>query len=191
MGFAQVKLSESDLNDAKRALIGIENGFPRAFARALNKSVAGVRTDMVSLAREDYNFKAAAVRKRISIHKAYVSRLTAKAVSVGPGVHLTDFVGTRQTNTGLSVDVKKSTGRKAIRHGFLNKSPKSGKLLAMRRATVNGRRVPRYPIETLYGPHPEVVYNTGPNWAKLQKSADERLNKNFAHEIDVLLKGVA
>ena len=146
---------------------------------------------MVEVAREAYNYRAAAARKRISIKRASYSKLEASTKSVGPGVHLTDMLGTRQISTGLSVDVKKSTGRQKIKHAFKNKGTKSGKIIAFRLVVEAGKRVPRYDIKALYAPHPESVYNTPENWKVLQAKASERLNKNFDHEIDVVLKDLA
>ena len=187
----EVKISKTDVAAAQKMLTGVKNGFPRAFSRALNRTAEGVRTDMVDVAREEYNFKAAYARKRIRIKRATYTNLSAATKSTGPGTHLTDMLGTRKIKTGLSVDVKKSTGRQKIKHAFINKGQKSGKLLAYRRVVEGGERVPRYDIEALYAPHPEQVYNTPENWARLKASASERLDKNLEHEVDVVLKDLA
>lgn len=191
MAYAKLRLDKADVEDAKAMLSGVQNGFVRAYARALNRSVTGVQTDMVSMARDDYAYKVAAVRARMWKTRATWSRLTASVRSRGAGVLLSDFLGTRQISTGLSVDVKRSTGRQGIKHGFLNKSPKSAKLLSLRREVVDGRRSARYPIEALYGPHPEVVWNTEENWDKLQDQADERLVVAFSHEVDYVMSQYA
>jgi len=188
---SKIKLNQADLLRAKATLIGIKDGFPRAFSRALNRAADGVKTDMVALSREKYNYKAAVVRKRITVKRATYSNLEAKTISVGPRVHLTDMLGTRQITTGLSVDVKKSTGRQKIKHGFKNKAQKSKKILAYRRVKTGGTRAGRYPIEALYAPHPEQVYNTRENWDRLKAQASERLDKNIKHETDAVLKDLA
>ena len=51
--------------------------------------------------------------------------------------------------------------------------------------------VPRQPIDARYASNPEQIYNTPENWAKIEKSAAVRLNNNFAHEVDAVLKGFA
>ena len=186
-----ISINKADVAAAKSMLNSVKNGFPRAFSRALNRTAQGVRTDMVNIAREEYNFKAAYARKRISIKRATYSNLNAATRSTGPGTHLTDMLGTRKISTGLSVDIKKSTGRQKIKHAFINTGQKSGKLIAYRRELVGGKRVPRYDIEALYAPHPEQVYNTPENWARLKNQASERLDKNLDHEVDVILKDLA
>jgi hypothetical protein len=127
------------------------------------------------------------VRERITKNRATWGRLTASVISKGDAVMLSDFVGTRQITTGLSVNVKVSTGRQYIKHGFLQVSPRSGKVLSLRRKVIDGVRVGRYPLETLYGPHPEVVWNTDENWERIQNQADERLRANFAYEVDYVM----
>lgn len=187
----EIRLDKKDLASAKLALVGVKNGFPKAFSRSLNKTTIGTRTDMVSLIRKDYNYKAAAVRKRITIVRASSSKLDAAVRSSGGEVHLTDIAGTRQTKTGVSVDVKKSTGRKVIPRAFIQTGIRSGKKIVFRRSVVSGKMVGRKPIEARYAAHPETIYNTDENWPKLLLSASERLNANFAHEVDVILKGIA
>lgn len=190
LGRAQIGVSLEDIEAARAALEGIRNGFVRAYARALNTASDGVRTDMVAMARDSYTFRADAVRARIQINRATWANLTASVVSRGPAVHLTEFLGTRQISTGLSVDIKRSTGRQYITHAFLN-TARSGRLLALRRRVIDGRRVGRYPVEALYGPHPEVVYNTPENWDTLEDQADERLAAAFANEVDGVLRQYA
>lgn len=190
-GFARLRVDAQDMADAKAMLDEIPNGLVRAWSRALNTTITGVRTDMVNLARERYNYRATEVRNRISLNRASWAKLTASVYSMGRSVLLTDFLGTRQIKAGLSVDVKKATGRQVIKHAFINQPQQSTKNLSLRRRVIDGQRVGRYPIEALYGPHPEVVYNTEENWSKLEDDADERLKVNFTREIDYVLERYA
>jgi hypothetical protein len=187
----EIRLDKSDLNRAKRMLADCKNGFPKAFSRALNKTTTGTRTDMVDLVRSDYNYKATAIRKRISVQKSTQAVLSAAVRSSGGSVHLTDIATTRQTKKGVTVNVKKSTGRQLIPRAFIRPAKRSGKKIVFRRQEQNGRMVGRLPIEARYASHPEIIYNTPENWNKLEKSSGARLNKNFAHEVDVILKGIA
>ena len=204
----QVSLNKSSLGKAKLMLYGFKNGFPKAFSRSLNKTVSGTRTDMVKLVRRDYNYKAAAVRKRITVEKATYAKLSASVKSTGGSVQLSDVAGTRQTKKGVSVNVKKSTGIQLIPRAFKAPGRRSGKDIVFRRPgnprgqheNLYGRYGPpgsggkigsRARLDTFSAPHPELVYNTPENWKKLQKAAGDRLNANFAHEVDVVLKGIA
>ncbi len=189
MTVVSIGLDEAAIRDALETLSRIENGFVRAYARALNKTAAGTRSDMVKLAREDYKYKAAAVRARTSVYKATWSDLQSSVKSTGGGGLLSDFAGTRQTKTGLSVNIKKSTGLQRIRHAFLNKARSTGKVISMwRKRMDDGRLSARYPVEALYGPHPELIYNTPENWEKLSSQASDRLSAVFASEVDGVLR---
>lgn len=203
--------AKEQIDAAVRDLDGIKNGFVRAYSAALNKAATGTQTDMVAMARDDYTYKAESVRSRTSVQKSNWSNLSSSVKSVGKGVPLTEFLGTRQTSTGLSVMIRRSTGLKQIRHGFLAPGKHSGKRLAFWRAGVFDNLTPgtaafsslkeaiseghiarsglvwRTPIIALYGPHPELVYNTPENWQKLQGYASERMDVAFAHEIDYVL----
>lgn len=208
MELAQIRLSEADIKAAKRALIFIEDGFPKAYARALNKSATSVRTDMVGLIRKEYNYKATAIRKRIVISRASRADLSASLRSSGQYVNLTDIIGTRKTKKGVSVNVKKSTGRKLIPRAFINQGVRSGKPIVLRRP--GDPRGQREKLWARYGPPGsggkvgsrarldyfdavpvEVIYNTPQNWACIQQKADAHLKKHLGHETDVVLKGIA
>lgn len=172
-------------------LKGFKNGFPKALTRSMNTTIDGIATDMVSLLRTRYNYKATPLRARLTKDKARYTKLSGSVTSKGKDVHLIDVLGTRQTQKGVSVNVKKATGRQLIPHAFIPKSKKLKKKIVFIRSEESGKLVPRYPIEARYAPHPETLYNTGPNWEYLRKKANARMDKNFAKEIDVILKGYA
>lgn len=204
--------TKEQIDQAVKDLEGIKNGFVRAYSNALNKAATGTQTDMVAMARDDYTYKADAVRARTEVVKASWTKLSSLVRSRGKGVPLTDFLGTRQTSTGLTVMIRRSTGLKQIRHAFIKAGRHSGKMLAFWRAGIFDRLTPgtkayvdlqeatykgeiarsglvwRYPIIALYGPHPELVYNTPENWQKLKGYASERMDVAFAHEIDYVLQ---
>ena len=207
-----IKRTQEEIDQAKAMLAEIQDGFVRAYSRALNKSVDGTQTDMVKIAREDYTFKVDAVQKRMWTNKSTWTNLRASVHSKGGPVHLTDFLGTKQISTGLSVNVKRATGIQHILHGFIQKGRSSGKLIAFRRGKVGEvyppgsayavqmsqsiqaghitpeGRVYRKPMVALYGPHPEVTWNTDDNWDRLSRWADERMTAAFEHEVDYVLQ---
>lgn len=187
-----IALDKEDLAEARRMLLNFDNGFPKAFSRALNKTVTNTKTEMTDLIRADYNYTLASLRSRITTRNSTVKTLFAKVTSTGRSPHLTDIVGTRGTKTrGISVDVKKATGRRYIPQGFLAIGRVSGKKISFIRKMEGGRRVARLPLEDIRASHPEVVYNTKENWAKIQAAVKIRLDNNFLHEVDVILKGIA
>lgn len=186
----EIKVDPQDLSRARFMLAGIDNGLPKAWARALNTATIGLKDSMAGLLRDDYNFKIAAIKSRIKIDKAYPKKLTAAVNSTGKSIHLTDVLTTRPTLKGVTVNVKKSTGRKLLTNAFIREVNKK-KIVFVRKRISAGRRVARLPVIALKASHPEVIYNTNENWAKLEKYAQERLDKAFAKEVDVVFRGIA
>jgi len=186
---AQVNLNKTDVIKAKALLIGIKNGFPKAMARAINNAASGSQRDMINLARDRYNYKVAALRSRIKINRATWSKLSGSVVSTGKGVHLSEILGTRQTAQGVSVDVKKSTGRRIIPQAFKSTGRYGTNQVIYIRERSGIGRVPRTPTDAIYAPHPETVYNTDENWNRLQLQAKTRLDEEIGKQIDTALKG--
>jgi hypothetical protein len=207
-----VTFDEYSVAEAKHALDGIKEGLiTKATVRALNKTCDGVRTDLVALIRKDYNHKAEAIRKRIWIDRASAAKPSCQVVSRGRSIHLTDIATTAETTKGVTVNVKKNTGRRLLRSAFVAASKVSGKRMVFWRVRADDsekghtvvvgkskgtsgsrvRLVGQYPIKSLYAPHPEIIYNTDENWPTIQNQAQARLDKNFAHEVTALLKGYA
>jgi len=175
---------QDDLAQAQRDLQRLSYEMPAVAVRALNKAMAGTKTDMKAIVRADYNYKASTLDKRMSISKAKRASIQGHIQSKGGRVHLTDIAGTRQTKKGVTVNVRKSTGRQLIPRAFINVGRNSGKKLVFRRAEEGGQMVARYPIEVRDTAHPEVIYNAPHNWAKIQTKAAERIDTNVAREID-------
>lgn len=188
----EVKVNPDDLARMKADLASLVDGFPKAFKRALDKTATGAKTDMVNDIRAKYNYKATALRARLSVYKCPSYKvLKAKTRSAGPGIHLTDVTGTNQTAKGVTVNVKKSTGRQLIPSAFISPGRTSTKPIVFIREREGGRRVARLPISPIYAAHPEVVYNVDENYVEIQKAIDARLKTNLEHETDVVLKGIA
>jgi len=184
----KISIDTADLERARSDLNSLANEMPHVAVRALNKAMTGVKTDIVSIIRDNYNYKATALRKRITITKATRTNVRGFVQSKGGPVHLTDITGTRQTKKGISVDVRKDTGRRLIPRAFKASGRHSGKEIVFRREGdppgQTARLVSRYPIRAITTAHPEVLYNAPHNWAKIQSKAAERLDTNIEREID-------
>jgi hypothetical protein len=178
----QMKAIERDLKNFK-------NGVPKALTRSINTALTDVKNEMISLARTDYNYNVAQLRKRITITRAKYTDLSGKVKSKGGKYHLYDIVGKRKTTKGYRVNVKKSTGMQFIPHAFSKKIGKKYMLL-IRKSSGDGL-VSQYPVRTLYASHPEIIYNTPENWNKLSKKGQDRLDKALKKEVNAIVKGWA
>ncbi|MCA1794611.1 MAG: phage tail protein [Desulfobacteraceae bacterium] len=196
------------LQDLQKDLDSLANEMPHVAVRALNKSMTGVKTDMVKIIRANYNYKAGAVKKRITIRKANRANISGHVQSKGGPVHLTDVTGTNQTKRGVSVNVRRDTGRKLIPRAFLAPGKNSGKIVVLRRpgkprgqyATLYNRYGPegsggkpnsQAKLDWFDAAHPEILYNTEHNWAKVKDAAKDRLDTNIQRELDSELRKAA
>ncbi len=191
----QAHVDTKDLERAKQDFKALAEEMPNVAVRALNKAMTGVKTDMKNIVREHYNYKASTLDSRISISKATRARIEGHIESKGEGVHLTDISpgGPSQTKQGITVSVKKSTGRRLIPRAFKAPGRRSGKEIVFRRpGSPPGQHamlVPRYGpmppvLDVFRTAHPEVIYNAPENWARIADAAAKRLDDNIAREID-------
>lgn len=95
-----------------------------AMSRALNRTAAGMRTDMTRLAVQELNLTATEVRgplsnPKIKIIPATPTHLQAHIYRSGKKPSLYDYIGTRQTPTGVSVQVHRWARRSVIKHTFI------------------------------------------------------------------------
>jgi hypothetical protein len=174
--------AEMQMSEVVRALGPAAN---QATARALNRAIAGVRTDSVREVRKEYSVAPAAVRKSFRVHRAKRGFLEAEAVSTGGRIPLVKFgarpssPGKRKPRIGVSVQVKRA--RKVVPGSFVARM-KSGHV-GMFTRDGDGR----LPISQKFGLSvPEMIGNDEV-MARIQAGADDRFNKNLAHELDFAL----
>lgn len=154
---------------------------PQSIARALNRAATAGRTQASKSLRADYTAKAAAIKSGLSIRRATKRKAEAVILGFGSPLPLSSF-SARQTRRGLSVNVKRSTGRHVIKGGFKG----SGSLPSSRffHRTGEPKRVPskgryagtntrREPIAQLFGPSvPQMLKNAGVENAVLERASE-------------------
>ena len=193
---SDTQMDTSDLEKAQRDLRALGNEMPHVAVRALNKTMTGTKTDAKDVIRQEYNIKAKVLTARIKIPKrATKNDISGFVQSKGGLLGLTSDLSTptSQTQRGVTVNIKKSTGRQLFPRAFIQPGRNSGKLIVLRRpGSPRGQTetlVPRYAsdkprLDAFYGPHPEVLYNAPENWAKIQAKVGKRLDTNLTREID-------
>jgi len=156
--------------------LGIQ--FPKASARALNKTMLHVRTQAVRSVTEKYRIKAADVKSHMKpTRKATGGSLRATFRSIGRRISLVYFGATqKRTWPGARVKMYRRGAREVIPHGFIATMPSGHKGVFLRKA---GESLP-------------IVERTGPAvpqmlkgiWDKLQRVAGPKLRENLVHEIE-------
>lgn len=181
-----IAINKNDIANARQFLKGFGKTAERAVSRALNRAVAGVKTDAAKASRKAYNVKATRVKKGFKIKKAGNTVLEAVAVSSGPRIPLINFgarpskPGVRKPLAGASVQVKQ--GRKNVRHSFAAKM-RTGHTGLFRRKDKE-----RLPIQELYGPAVPQMIGNEKIQAEIKENAVIRFNKNLNHEVDYALQ---
>ena len=209
VGDSSVPFDTSDLAQAQADLALFALEYPKAAVRAVNAAMKGTVTDMKTIMRASYMFKAGDISKRIRISRAKIHATKGFIESKGRGINLTDVTGTRQTKKGVSVKSKRS-GTAIIPSAFIQ-TMKSGKQVVLRRPTIlGGIRYPRYGKEGTGGlvtakgkkklkarlewfetMRPEFLYNTKDNWKILGVAIKERVDENIKRETDSELRKLA
>lgn len=185
-----------DSEDMDRASVFVETFGKKAevgLRQAINRALAGVKTDAAREVREEYTVKAGDVKKSFRISKA--GRLmVGKAVSSGYRIPLIKFGSSPKkpryphkfpSVTGKKVSVRVKRDRKALqkegdRYPFVAMMP-SGHIMIARRVFDA-----RLSISELYGPSVPSMIASDNNRIKdeLQKGAEVRFNKNLDHAIN-------
>lgn len=97
----------------------------KAMVRSLNRTVEQARTRMSREIRAEYAIDASSVRDRLKVRRAFIygsRRSIEAALYVNPGrgrsLNVIRFTA-RQTAQGVTVRIRKSTGRKLLRGAFI------------------------------------------------------------------------
>jgi hypothetical protein len=200
MGAFSIQINQDDMKAVRVMLDGIEKSIALVTMRSVNKTLTGVKTDASSAIREKLNVKKSAVDETFKITKATTLNLTAKFQSTGKPLALTDFIGTRQVQKGVSVQVRKDKSRTILQRGFIA-TMKSGhegvfwrewqwhnKPSAKLNQFIPYARLPkiyRLPIREGSAPRvPDYLGDKGPIMKTVLTKANERLHNNLEHELE-------
>jgi len=192
-----IKLSilPSQWDEARRRLASVEGGAERAAVAAINKTVAGIRTDATRLVTRRYTIAPNTARDTLTVAKATKGSLQGRVQSRGSAIPLHAFkVGPRHTSGarpsgGLRVSVQKGGGGR-LGSAFMVAGLKVGGKIGRASAGVAQRLGrTRYPIRALYGPSVPAMLSQQAQLDELQQQAGTRLDKAMAHEIERLVAG--
>jgi hypothetical protein len=201
MADIKITINKEQMDDLMTRLAEIKNGTKIALSRAINKTCKSTQVDMVTMAKETHNYYADALKARLLIHRATWSNLSGKVVSTGQPIHLFDMIGTSWPgphSAGVRVNVVKATGSHVLKSSWFGpaKHQKTeqniGKSVVYSRTSDPGirrRTEPpgRYPIQAMFAPHPELVYNKPSVWKSIQYLVDFNMEKHLNHEVDAII----
>jgi hypothetical protein len=119
-----IKMDETDRINVEKMLAGLKGAGTKVTVRAVNKTLSGVKTDASAAIRVVVTAQKKAVDETFKISKASEARPSAYIASTGKPLALIDY-SARQTQKGVSVQVRKDRPRKVVRSAFIA-SMKSG-----------------------------------------------------------------
>lgn len=119
--FNNVKIDPADMKEVKDLLKKLSgDDVKKATVRSVNKTMTGVRTDGIKILTEHYALTASAIRESWKIKKAYFANPLGVVSSQGTFIRLIKY-SAKQVNSGVSVKVLKSGGRKIVKHAFIGR----------------------------------------------------------------------
>lgn len=123
-GSLYVHVSQRDIDDVKRLLSDIKGAVPKVTRMAVNRTLAGVRTDAANEIAKVVTLSKTTIRSAISVKKLGAwndtqGRMPAAYVRCHGKMLPLIFFKARQTKKGVTVQVKKSEPRSLIKHAFI------------------------------------------------------------------------
>lgn len=209
-----VQLDQAKLQEITELLAYIGENSNKALCRAINKSLAGAKTDSAKEIYQVLNLTQKRIKENMQVKRATYSDLNAKLWSTGESIPLIDYGATGVKSGGITVKIKKNQGKKAIRGAFVARM-KSGHLGVFWRTEGPGSHRPsaeigagtpigqigaetyysfpglwpkerRLPILELKGTKVEDVF--GDSLDSIQNKVSDRFNKNLDHEVSYLIR---
>ena len=190
-GMISLQISDEGLRRANQALHQIQSQFPQAVARAVNRTMDGLRTDAVRETSTRYFVKAKDVRASLSFRKATAGNLMGAMVSKGKRHSLADYKVTPSSppkgrRPNVRGGVKKEGGTKLLSRAFLVKRA-DGRYFPYYRIGYRSDNRQRAEIRSYISPSmPQIVKNEETVRA-MELGAEERFTKRLAHEVTRIL----
>ena len=199
----KIKFETRNLKKLSSDLADVSRASEKAVTRAINKTLAGVRTDTVKEIRDEVTLKAAYIRKTMSTKRATRSRQVGKVRSRGRRVGLINYRA-RQTARGVKAQIEKHGKRNLYEFAFIAQGRGSG-FKVFRRDFYGDyfgprkskqKNIPwakldekyRYKIGRLTGPSVPGIMGKERILERIDKKAGERMERNIKHEMDWELK---
>jgi Prophage minor tail protein Z (GPZ) len=172
-----MKLGAGDIANVKLMLGALSKAGDTVIKQAVNRTLTGVRTDTTNEVSKVITPTKKKIRSTVTVSKMTAGDGNAFVKCTGGPLNLIEFKA-RQTKKGVTVQVKKSSGRSLIKHAFIQ-TMKNGEKLVLWRKVINGKRVARYPIEAKASLAIPDVMGHEPTMNEILRLADDRLKKNL------------
>jgi hypothetical protein len=188
-----------DTSDFRRVTLDLRylgRGSKVIAARAINRTLQGVRSGVSKHLRQKITATAKIIRKTIKLHKAYKSHAQPMGwlESRGEALNLIHYRA-RQTKTGVTFQVRHSDRRTLLRSAFIArlgyepgvyrrkyKGPKQKIIPHLKYGALPFKY--RFKVKALKGPAIPQVLGDEDLMGPILKEAEECLEKNVRHEFE-------
>jgi hypothetical protein len=164
----KVKFNSEEMAKFKKILTAINTGAELTLTRAINTSVKTILTQARVRIGNELNLKASRISKNLSFKNASFGNLSGAVIGKGRPVGLVSYgakrYGSGKRGKGIQVKVLRSGGSSKLKHAFIT-TGKRGQALSTDgnkhvffRQIKGGRKVSRYPLETLHGPRTTDIF---------------------------------
>lgn len=171
----------SGVNQAKRLLSHIPNGFERAMANAINRAMTEGRTVGVDAVYKEHTLIKRDIRATFKTEQATRRRLQASLTSSSGSMPLSKYAHRPKTDT---TGKKRTQVKVAVRRGSFK---------PVDRGFVHGGQVrhrvgaSRYPIKVKYGPPVPLLVGSEEVRERVMSTIEESVDKRLEHETMRLL----
>ena len=122
-------MDKSDIAKVRLMLGALSTTADKVIQQSINRTLTGVRTDSTNEVSKVITPTKTSIRKTMTVNKMTSSNGNAFVKCVGGPLNLVEFKA-RQTQKGVTVQVKKSGGRSLIKHAYIA-TMKNGKKLVL------------------------------------------------------------
>lgn len=190
----EIKFNETDVANVKAMLRGLDDVVPKVLSRAINDTLAGLKTDASTEIRAIITASKSAVDGTFKTVKATVTQLSGLIQSSGTPLPLIDF-SANQTKAGVSVQVKKKNPRSVLKGAFIQTMKSGHKGVFWReyhgakgpvKKISYGKLPIKYhlPIKQLFGPRIPDILGDDPVMNVVLAKADDRMHKYMDKELN-------
>lgn len=181
-GLIEIKFDERKLRQITKQMRGYPGALPRVMSRAINRTANQARTQIARKISSQVQVSVSDVRRGVRIDRATRTKWQADLQITGFRTPLIKF-GARQTKTGISYIIDKSTGRKRIDTAFIATMPSGHKGVFKRKGKS------RLPIVELRGASIGVLFeNTATVATEVTRDALKQLSRNIDTQVALILE---
>lgn len=178
-----IQITAEQIERTTKVLDGVPGGTQKALYNAIQRGATTIRKEAATEAASVYRISASDFKRQARVKSSASSgELSANVLFAGNLIPLIQFKVSYGRGGGVSAAVKKGGGG-AIKSAFITNMGFGIRVFERVGA-------PRFPVEQKYGPSAAHMVNEDTVRERIEKKAQETVDKRLEHEITRLLNGL-